>query len=61
MNLAPMAILAFAAAVEGRLSDPHALTGAEQLSFLAEPCADRGCAPNYCYPMYEPEDKQCYK
>jgi len=60
MNFALAITLALAAAVEGRLASPQ-VSFAEQVSFLAEPCADRGCAPDYCYPMYEPEDKQCYK
>merc|ERR1719203_325826 len=61
MKLVLLTTLAFTAAVEGRLSAPHALLGAEQASFLASPCYERGCAPEYCYPMYGyPKDLGCY-
>ena len=64
MNLVLLTTLAFAAAVEGRIAAPHSLLGADQLAFLelGEPCADRGCAADYCYPINDfGPDYDCYK
>ena len=64
MNLVLLTTLAFAVAVEGRIAAPHSLLGADQLAFLelGTPCADRGCAAEYCYPINGfAANYDCYK
>merc|ERR1719162_220819 len=60
MNLVLATTFAFAAAVEGRLSAPFDLLGAaKQFSFLEK--HSEGGQPDYCYPINEPADYDCYK
>jgi len=59
MNLSLLTALALAAAADAKLGGAPSF--AEQLSFLQEPCADRGCAPDYCYPKFVQPDYACYK
>lgn len=64
MKLVLLTTLVFAAAAEvvHGSSTPHELLGAEQLlSFLDVDAPCEGCAPDYCYPKYEPPDFKCYK
>jgi len=61
MNLVIVTTLAFAVAVEARISAPHALFGAEQLSFMESEHHCEGCQPDYCYPKDVSPDYDCYK
>jgi len=58
MNLVLVTTLVLAAAVEGRLSTPHELLGAKEISFLEK--HSEGGQPDYCYPISATANYDCY-
>merc|ERR1740130_2632086 len=58
LQLLPSILTTLVAAASGS-GLPHALRGADQVSFLAEHCV--GCQPEYCYPFSDAPDYVCYR